>query len=328
MYYTHDLRTNLQEWKNRLYQAPDSQFGSQFLYFFKNLESEPILYGLLEEASRKFNIDERFAKDWLEEYSYEFLFQNEEKQAAVFYHVSKYIIQEWGANRVANMSFLAGRNFGEKKANYLETFINPVVEYLYDRIDKSNSILYLLEKYKNRIEWFKREELYNRYKAAEKGYEQILEDDLRLFLYDQGVDYPFSTPKSFSGRADIVGLIDTEEPLIAEVKIYDSEKGYRKDRVVSGLSQIIKYANDYGKESGYLVIYNLDNAEIVLKLKVGQKKFPPRIVINNKVYYFIIINLYHGFTASKIGKTNIVEIHESELLNGIKNECDLPYNDA
>jgi hypothetical protein len=39
MYYTHDLRTNLQEWRNRLYKSSTSQFGTQFLFFFKSIDN-------------------------------------------------------------------------------------------------------------------------------------------------------------------------------------------------------------------------------------------------------------------------------------------------
>lgn len=318
MYYTHDLRTNLQEWRNRLYKASYSQFGSQLLFFFKSIDNEPILLGLIEEASRKHGIDLEYASNWFDTYDNEILFDNEEEQAACFYYVSKHIIQKWGPNNVVNLSTLRGNGFEERKVDYVETFINPVVEFLHDRIDKSSSILYLLEKYKKRVEWFKRKELFGNYKSATKGYEQILEDDLRLFLFDQGIDYPFSTPKSFSGRADLVGLIDTEEPLIAEIKIYDSEKGYRKERIFSGLSQAIKYANDYNKDCGYLIIFNIDSLEIIFKFKEEQKRFPPRIIINNKTYYFIVINLHHDFTASRIGKTEMVEINEEELLKEVK----------
>ncbi len=34
MYYNHNLRTQLQEWKNRLYRATYEQFGHQLKYFY------------------------------------------------------------------------------------------------------------------------------------------------------------------------------------------------------------------------------------------------------------------------------------------------------
>ena len=89
-----------------------------------------------------------------------------------------------------NLSTLRGNGFEERKVDYVETFINPVVEFLHDRIDKSSSILYLLEKYK-KSRMVSKKELFGNYKSTTKGYEQILEDDLRLFLFDQGIDYPF-----------------------------------------------------------------------------------------------------------------------------------------
>jgi len=45
MYYNHNLRTNLQEWKNRLYRAPFQQFGSQLQYFFLTLKKKRLCPG-------------------------------------------------------------------------------------------------------------------------------------------------------------------------------------------------------------------------------------------------------------------------------------------
>lgn len=272
---------------------------------------------MIEEASKKFKVNIEFAKEWVDKLEYEFEFNEEAEQAAVFYYVSKYFIQEWGPNRILSWTYISGTSFDERRIEYIETFINPLVEYLHDKIDKSSSILYLLEKYKKRVEWFKKIELYERYKSITKGYEQYLEDDLRLFLFDQGIDYPFSTPKSSSGRADIVGLIDTEDPLIVEIKIYDTEKGYGKERIISGFSQVIKYSNDYNKDSGFLVIFNFDNKELRFNLNLPQPKFPPSLIINNKNYYFIIVNLFPHSSASKIGKTEFIEINESDLTKGM-----------
>jgi hypothetical protein len=153
----------------------------------------------------------------------------------------------------------------------------------------------------------------DKYLTAEKSYEQIFEDDLRLFLFDQGIDYPFSTPKSTSGRADIIGAIDTNDPLVIEIKIFDREKGYHKNRVSEGFSQIIKYTNDYHKDIGYLVVFNIDKAEIDIDLAEKSHIFPPMINFNNKTYFIVVININTGVSASKIGKTEVITITEAEL---------------
>src|SRR5690606_12556230 len=174
-------------------------------------------------------------------------------------------------------------------------------------------VIYLLEKYKRRTEWFTYNELLNKYKIASKNYEQIFEDDLRLFLFDQGIDYPFSTPKSTSGRGDIIGSIETNDPLIVEIKILDKEKKYGKQRIYDGFSQIIKYANDYNKDVGYLVIFNVDNIEIDFVLNEKNNIFPPMVSFNNKTYFIIVVNLYNGISASKIGTTEVLTINENDL---------------
>lgn len=153
----------------------------------------------------------------------------------------------------------------------------------------------------------------NKYSIAVKNYEQIFEDDLRLFLFDQGIDYPFSTPKSTSGRGDIIGSIDTNDPLIIEIKIFDRKKNYGKQRIIEGFSQILKYTNDYNKDIGYLVIFNADNAEIDFVLNENTKIFPPMVLFNNRTYFLIVINLYTGVSASKIGTTESIVITENEL---------------
>ena len=62
---------------------------------------------------------------------------------------------------------------------------------------------------------------------------QLLKDERRILRSaaradpaDQGIDYTFSTPKSASGRGDIIGAIETDNPLIVEIKIVDKNKKY------------------------------------------------------------------------------------------------------
>ena len=197
---------------------------------------------------------------------------------------------------------------------FLDGIVTPIVNYLHESLDNISYILYILERYKLRTEWFTKDSLRKKYKEVEnKQYEQVLEDDVRLYLFDQGIDYPFSTPKSASGRADVVSLIDTEDPLVMEIKIYDSERKYGKERIISGFTQIVKYANDYLKNVGYLVVFNLDEIEIEIESIEPDNKFPNRVIFNGKTYYIIIVNLNYDTTASNLKKLNPVTISYKEL---------------
>lgn len=319
-YLNHTLRTDLQEWKSRLYKANHKQFGSQLKYFLSRIEETPILQSLINEACSKF----KFTDDELEtaiNYSQRVnnkkVYSNQIEECSFSFQLMRFMIDKAESYELQNHYHFSGRTFNDMIENVIEEFITPIIYYFHDSLDKSNSITYLLEKYKKRTEWFKKESLFKSYKEATGISEDIFEDDLREFLFDQGIDYPFSTPKSTSGRSDIVGNIDTSDPLICEIKIYDSEKGYKKNRIINGFTQIVQYTNDYNKNEGYLVIYNLDDAEINFEIESDNQFFPTSFIFNNKRYYFIVINLRYDTTASKRGKMKVVKVKKSELTKAL-----------
>lgn len=319
MFSNHNLRADLQEWKNRLSRAVYNQFGAQLKYFFQNVDGNKQLKGLIYEAIINYPFSDDELNKLIKGDSYhlrKMRFDNSSQQASFCYrfltfyiiNVAKdYNLHEWN-------SFKTG-NFEEVKEDIIENYISPILYFFHNKLDKSNSTVYLLEKYKRRIEWFTKNDLLAKYMDATKNFEDILEHDLRLFLFDQGIDYPFSTPKSSQGkRADIVGAIDTKDPIIIEVKIVDKEKTYGKTRIKEGFNQILQYTNDYNKDAGYLVIFNFDKAEVNFKLKESSKVFPPMMVVNNKTIFFITINMKSLDTASGSGEVKTLDINEEDLI--------------
>lgn len=316
MYYNHNLRTNIQEWKSRLYRATSEQFGHQLKYCFSNIENNKLLKSLLQEAVTQYKYENETLveiSNEMENGRIEMNFLNDVQHASFCYQILNYIIELDKTYNIHNLTFFYHGEFEDIKKEIIEGYITPIFYYFHDKLEKSNSIIYLLEKYKRRTEWFTNKHLFKEYSEANKNYEQIFEDDLRLFLFDQGIDYPFSTPKSTSGRADIIGSIDTSEPIVIEIKIFDRAKNYGKNRIIEGFSQIIKYTSDFNKDTGYLIVYNADKAEISFQFNESTKIFPPMLVLNNKVYYFVIINLNNESSASKIGTTEIISVSESDL---------------
>jgi hypothetical protein len=45
--------------------------------------------------------------------------------------------------------------------------------------------------------------------------------------------------------------LHTEDPLVLEVKIYNVAQNYAVNRIASGFSQIVKYADKYNKNVGH-----------------------------------------------------------------------------
>lgn len=238
---------------------------------------------------------------------------NEMQHAAFLYQLIKHLQREIGNYDLHSLLMFSSRDFNSTKEHIVEQVVSPILYFLHDSLDRSSSVIYLLEKYKRRTEWFTFQPLIDQYLNATANYEEVFDRDLRMFLFDQGIDYPFSTPSSASGRADIIGSIDTTDPIIIEVKVFDREKGYSKNRVKDGLTQAIKYTGDYNKDIGYVVLFNMDKAELNFKLENSKNIFPPMYTFNNKTYFFIVINLWKGASASKVGTTEAIDILEEDL---------------
>jgi len=321
MYYTHNLRVKLQEWLNRLYRSSGAEFDNNMIFFRSNLGGHALLRAMLEEAAQQSEgVDPLVAElhrrlpqqTW---YLSNVRFKNEAHRAAFSYRLLQSVEAGDGAFDALAMFIggLGGR-FEQYRDGYLDNYIRPIITYLHDRLDESSSVLYLLEKYKFRVENFTKAALAARYNAATASYEQVLEDDLRLYLFDQGIDYPFSTPKSASGRADIVGQLDTADPLVLEIKIFDSERSYRKDRIISGFKQAVRYAEDYNKTVAYIAVFVLDDVQIDITGRAAEREWPVRVEWNGRHYYFVFISLYTATTASSRKPLQAVSVSREELV--------------
>lgn len=170
------------------------------------------------------------------------------------------------------------------------------------------------DRYRHRTEWFHKKRLFEAYNSDTTNGENILTTDLREYLHDQGIDYPFSETISSSGKPDIIGLVDTSEPSVLEIKLFKQDKKYDKGYIRKGLKQAYQYALDYGKSIGYLLIFNLDEKEIEFE---NEKKEPIKsIQIGNKVIYIIVVNVFcNTKSASEMRKPLPYLIQDSYLKN-------------
>ncbi|HNQ67966.1 MAG TPA: hypothetical protein PKN32_06290 [Bacteroidales bacterium] len=310
MYYNHQLRANIQEWRNRFLKSDYNLSNNSFNFLFDKLNNEAIIRFVFGQLIIKYQYSAPVIFEMVDHGIDRITFVNDVQQAAFNYQLCKWIIDE---KKDFRYSFSMGVSVNTTIDYFKDNIITPLIDYIHDQLNEVSSVLYIIEKYKLRTEWFTKNSLKEKYNSIDKNFEDLLEEDLRLFLFDQGIDYPFSTPKSASGRADVISLIDTEDPLVLEIKIYDSQKNYKKDRIISGFSQIVKYSNDYHKDTGYLVVFNMDNIEIEIQGKESDNKWPSRFLFNGKTYYIIFINMNSDVTASKQGQLKKEVISFDEL---------------
>jgi hypothetical protein len=193
-----------------------------------------------------------------------------------------------------------------------EIFTKKLMEYIDDQIEEGNLILYLLNKYKARCEWFTKKDVFKSYLNNPSKGEEILTEDLRKFLFDQGIDYPFSNPETPSGKPDLVHGIDGNNPMTLEIKLFEPSKGYNKSYIRKGFRQAFDYAEDYNQPFGYLLIFNLSDYNI--KFSVRNKESITKVDYGDKTVFIVVVNLFDdGKSSSQRKKLKPYEITEEFL---------------
>lgn len=201
-----------------------------------------------------------------------------------------------------------------KVRNTLNFFIDPIFNFINLKLIDSDNLLNLLTKYKKKKEWFNRTQFYKKYNDEGRE-EEFVDLDLREFLFDNGIEYPFSTVKSPSGRADIIANIDSLDPIVIEVKILDKVKNYYKGRIIEGITQAYNYVTDYQKNRGFLIVFNANSNDQKIIFD-SDDSYPSKLIIGAISIFVIIININpEGKTASEQGKISSVQISKEEVMN-------------
>lgn len=192
----------------------------------------------------------------------------------------------------------------------LHVFFTPLYKYIREKSVSIDSFQFLLLRFKLKSEWFARESLFNLYQQDMSKGESILDNQLRAYLFDQGINFPFSKPSSPSGEVDVLSIIE-QKPIPLEIKLFDGENR-SKSHIRQGLIQALSYASDYGEPSGYLVIFNVSKFNLIFRL--SSKDVPQRLGIGDKTIYFFIINLFTPEEPASRRNLELYAIDEEYLL--------------
>lgn len=201
-----------------------------------------------------------------------------------------------------------------------EIFIVPIYHFLVDRLQSSSAMLYILLRYKRWAEWFKADHLRQLYEANKSSGENVLDENLRCFLFESGIDYPFSQPVSPRGKADVVAGLETDDPLVLEIKVWDSSKDYKGNRLNDGLRQVMDYAAKYGKDKGYVVVFNLDQEPLSFISQTNKGEWPPYIEYGGRTYFFVDVHIAEKLKPiSQQDKGKPVRVNEIDLVKLLEN---------
>lgn len=285
------IKDKLINYSSRLSSSPSITFKNQVNNFCKFIDETRIIRNIIEELNAKRKLSDEEIGDAIHKFI-DFHDSNipaTEEDALIFHlHLIKDCLASSEQNQLAivGLNYITETSLQEGVVNFVETHIDPVIFYIADKLDDTDAMLDLLSRYKYGVEWFEGNNLYSLYMKDTKRGESNLDKNLREFLHDQGVDYPWSTPKSPSGEADIIVSDRENSPLVLEVKLFKGDTSY----IEQGIRQLNKYAEDYNSKAGYLVVFNVSEDTLIINKK--DNKQSPMINYDDKTFFTFVVNLF------------------------------------
>ena len=328
MKYQRGLQVKLQERYRRLYKSDENSYLTEIRYFHNFLLSIPVIKAILTtlvEGEKDFDGDAWFSANFsYKNYSWprsegaklKLVWELVEQWAAIEGDTKEDRYGAQGPIRIAMNHFASGNGQLEGCLRTMtEDAVEPLVEYLQRCLIDDNDILYLLERHKRLVEWFEADRLYKEFLADPAHGEKVYDENLRRFLFSEGVDYPFSQPASASGRADVVADVDKDDALVCEVKLLVTS--LRHTLRGQGPRPGDRYAHDWGKTVAYLAIFNVSDRALELPTDGEQGEWPPRVHVEGVVVYLVLIQAKPLVSASAAGRPKPRIVGREELIRSL-----------
>ena len=315
MRYERDLQVKLREKYRRIYKTGYQVYEREILYFRDWVLRTPALKAIIEALPAlkpDLNADEWIAANFGHyQNGYDWSPTPEERALVVWRMVCRWADGEDAFTLAHTFSY---EGTGDAILREMtEQAIEPFIEYLEEHLSTESEILHLLERCKRRLEAFDQVELHERYEADTKHGEAVYDRYVRKFLFDEGIDYPFSQPASASGSADVVSGMDGDDPLVCEIKLYGTGS-YGVPYVAKGFHQAVSYAQDYGKTVAHLVVFNLGDEGLQLPSDEGTRAWPPRLHVEGVTVYMVVIQAKPLPSASNRGTASPRVVSRDELV--------------
>src|SRR5712692_10344916 len=253
----------------------------QFLGFLK---SNDVFAGVLDELESRFPAAEVEVQK-VTQSGQPAVLANEMEHAAFAYNVIKRCAKsedprvELNEGRPYHLPVPADQESRAALTGFVGAIIEPLSQYLNEQLDEQRIMLSLLRRYKHKCEWFQKDQLVKLWKEDTGRGEWRLKMHLFEYLHDQGMDFTIE-PYSQSGKADLVAGQKSDDPLIADAKIFNLEKG--KGYIAEGYRQLYQYTLDFNEPTGYMVIFKTCQEDLRFAL-TNQTQATPFVVNNNKI---------------------------------------------
>jgi hypothetical protein len=315
--YIQELRAKLDRRAKRLKATGLVSFQAALRRFLVFLTTQPVFLGILEDLEHRYASLEAEADGVVHLHRKDF--EDELKQLAVSYSVLTKCADHPSPLTSAKIGGMYEKtmNIEEGLVSFKLHFVDTLYEYLDEQLDEQRAFLALLRRYKHKCEWFQSERLFSLWENDPRNGEKLLQRHLYEYLHDQGLDFLLE-PSSPSGEVDLIADQRSDDPLIADTKIFNPEKGRGRDYIAKGFNQVYIYTCVYNKPFGYLIIYRTSAKELRFALAT-ETQSTPFVVLNNKTIFLVVLDIYpHAAPASTRGVIEPIEVTEQHLIRTVE----------
>jgi hypothetical protein len=314
-----DLRYKLQKRVQRLQTVGGDGLSLELVRFFDFFDSNPTLRASAAGLSAKYpQINEQLNAAIQQRQTLEGVTEGE--SAAIGLAVLRKIaVPDNG--RMLFMNYVKLTASSDKMLDrFRERFLDPFYEYIDEHIEDRNVVLAELVRFKHLAEWFRREQLWNRWRSDSRSGERSLAFAVYEFLYEQGIDFHIE-PASASGEADMVSAQHSPDPLVADVKIFDPTSSRGSSYIKRGLHQVYRYLHDFNQPIGYLVVFKGTEKQLEVNVSTTLAEEVPYFTLGDKTIFLVQIDIFpHEEPASKR------PIPESEIISEMELRSEIESN--
>jgi hypothetical protein len=314
-----DLRYKLQKRVQRLQTVGGDGLSLELVRFFDFFDTNPTLRASAAALSAKYpRINEELNAALQRHELLQGLTEGE--SAAIGLAVLRKVAVP-DDNRMPVLKYVefTGRS-AEMLNSFRERYLDPFYEYIDEHIEDRNIVLAELVRFKHLAEWFRRGELWNRWRSDSRSGERSLAFAVYEFLYEQGIDFQIE-PASASGEADMVSAQHSPNPLVADVKIFDPASSRGSSHIKRGLHQVYRYLHDFNQPVGYLVVFKGTEKQLEVNVSTAHTEEVPYFTLGDKTIFLVQVDIFpHEESASKR------PIPEGEIISEVELQSDIESN--
>lgn len=336
-----NLKNKLTRRLKRLRDANERHFAPEIRRFVTFIKSEPMLYSCLQAACSRHYGEKNRVITVLSSSEVLTNPRSAPKEESQLVSLLWNLLEHLDSGDYQELQQVENTSFGNSAPDtrwlaLKERLVQPLYDFLLEKLDEQEVLLGTLLRYKTRCEVFNHAHLLNVVKDPEKkdnakkkgrrpyrDVEKQLKNDLHLYLHDQGVAFQIE-PALGRGEVDVV-IGEGPDRYYTEAKVFSDDNS--KTKILKDFGQTYRYSQDYNCNTIYLVIYNVSGRPPAFQGCESVLGHVQCVRYSSTAVYIMVIDLLrHTRPLSGQGKIDQIIITANELSGALsQSECDIAH---